>query len=550
MVVSESSAARKNELMASPGSKHRWLAALACIAYALTSLLFQRLQGASQAAFGGYPDEPSHYVSGLLVHDYLVNGSLASPFSYAADYYTHTPFFALGYWPPLFYTAEALWMLVFGVSRPAVLVLIALIDAGSATLLFAHLRRECGNVAAFGAGFMFLLSPIVLWSSGLVMIDLLVTLLSFAAALSFARYMDSRRIGPIVGFSLLTAATLLTKSSGAFLAIVPPAAILVSGRFDIFKRFSFWFAPLFVAVLCAPWFLMTRGLLNRGFEGYQKPESLVTAAQLGIALWGNLLWLLPFALLGAWRLSRAPRPMPGFAAVCLVQPAAVVAMLMLAPVGIEARYLTPAVPPLLVLTMYGIRDVSRLVAISQRTHAMTGLVALLVASMLISTLHRLHPVVADPYRPIVNFVIERDYHSVLVPSNAEGPVIAEISEREPDRTARFLVRPGKLLASIDWNGIKYRPRYQTKEEIQALFDRIPVDALILRTSPPDGALKHEILLRDMVLAFPERWRLVGSFGGPSSQTSYAVYEPLKLRELSQKELANFLGDSLNLAQHR
>ena len=531
-------------------AKYRWLVVLACAVYTFTILFYQGVQGASKTAFGGYPDEPSHYISGLLVRDYLVSGSAMSPIRYATDYYIHVPFFAVGYWPPLFYTAEALWMILFGVSRPAVLVFIALIAAGSATLLFACLRDEFGNLAAFGAGFLFLLSPIVLWGSGLVMTDLLVTFLSFAATIAFARYLDSARMWSMLAFSVLAAATILTKSSGAFLAIVPPLAVLVSHKLNLVRRFSFWVGPLVVAVLCAPWFLLTRGLITRGYEKYQKPGLMDTLGQLGLGLLVNLVWLAPLVLIGAWRLFRGPRPMSGFAAVCLVQPVAVLVFLIMAPVGNEARYLTPALPALLILAMYGMRALADLAPPARRTLVMTGLVASLTGSFVALAAYQLHPVPADPLRPIANFVIERNYHSVLLPADVEGPVIAEISERETDRLASFLVRPSKLLAQTDWNGIVYHALYKTKEGTQALFDRLPLDALIVRMNPPEDAWEHEIMLRDMVLAFPNRWHLVNSFGGVSSPERYAVYEPVKLRELSRQDLAdhlrNLLGQNLAL----
>jgi len=529
--------------------RHPWLLALACAAYTFTILLYQGLQGAPKAAFGGYPDESSHYISGLLVRDYLLSGFSMSPLRYAADYYIHVPFFAVGYWPPLFYTAEALWMILFGFSRPAVLVFIALIAAASATLLFACLRDEFGNLAAFGAGFLFLLSPIVLWGSGLVMTDLLVTLLSFAATLSLARYLDSARMWPMLAFSVLAAATILTKSSGAFLAIVPPLAVLVSHKLNLVRRFSFWVGPLVVAVLCAPWFLLTRGLITRGYEKYQKPGLMDTLGQLGLGLLVNLVWLAPLILIGAWRMFRGPRPMPGFAAVCLMQPAAVLVFLIMAPVGNESRYLTPALPVLMILAMYGIRALADVAPPARRTLVMAGLVVFFIGSFVALAAYRLDPVPADTLRPIANFVIERNYHSVLVPSDSEGPMIAEISEREMDRLAIFLVRPSKLLAQTDLNGLVYPAIYKTKEETQALFDQLPLDGLVVRMNPPEDAAEHEILLRDMILAFPNRWHLVRSFGDASSSAGYAVYEPVKLSELSQQDLADHLRNLLiqNLA---
>jgi hypothetical protein len=528
-----------------PSYRHWWPVVLACVFYTLTIQLYQRVQGAPMAAFGGYPDESSHYISGLLVRDYLMSGSAMSPLRYAANYYIHVPFFAVGYWPPLFYTAEGLWMILFGFSRPAVLVFIALIAAGSATLLFACLRGKFGNMPAFGAGLLFLFSPIVLWSSGLVMTDLLVTFFSFAATLAFARYLDSGRILPMLAFSVLAAATILTKSSGAFLAIVPPAAVLISSKLGLLRRFSFWLGLVVVVVLCAPWFLLTRSLIGRGFQKYQKPGLIDTIGQLGSGLLQNVVWIVPFIVIGIWCLSRGPRPMPSIAAVCLVQPIAVVLFLMVAPVGNEARYLTPALPPLIVLAMYGMHAIADLAAPTQKRLVMTAGIALGAGLLLAVAAHRLHQLPADSLRPMAEFVIARGYHSVLIPADAEGPAIAEISEREPDRLARFLVRSGKLLARTDWTGAEYRALYETKEGIQGLFDELPLDAVIIQMNPRDDAAEHERLLRDMVQAFPNRWRLVCSFISTSSPARYAVYEPVKLRYLSQQDLAYYLQNLLN-----
>ena len=58
-------------------------------------------------------DEPAHYVTGLLIHDYVVKKFPESPLSFAARYYLHYPKIALGVWPPFFHIVEAFWMMVF-----------------------------------------------------------------------------------------------------------------------------------------------------------------------------------------------------------------------------------------------------------------------------------------------------------------------------------------------------------------------------------------------------------------------------------------------------
>src|SRR5947199_3127872 len=55
------------------------------------TVVLQCLGGAYSAEFSGYPDEPSHYLSGLMIRDYLASGFPASPLAYAENYYLHYP---------------------------------------------------------------------------------------------------------------------------------------------------------------------------------------------------------------------------------------------------------------------------------------------------------------------------------------------------------------------------------------------------------------------------------------------------------------------------
>src|SRR5579863_1610264 len=57
-------------------------------------LLLQWRSGAFRAEFSSYPDEASHYMSGLLVHNYLRSGlPLQSPMHFADEFYLRYPYF-------------------------------------------------------------------------------------------------------------------------------------------------------------------------------------------------------------------------------------------------------------------------------------------------------------------------------------------------------------------------------------------------------------------------------------------------------------------------
>ena len=171
----------------------------------------QQWSGAAQAAFDGYPDEPSHYLSGLMVHDYIQGGFPMNPRAYAINYYLHIPFFAMGYWPPLFYVAEGLWMMAVGHSRPDVLLFMALIAALIAATIFGVVRPVLGVTGAFCCALLFLLTPDVISNSSMVMTDTMVVLLSFLSLLALARYFEKGAWRDSILFAFWASCAIMAK---------------------------------------------------------------------------------------------------------------------------------------------------------------------------------------------------------------------------------------------------------------------------------------------------------------------------------------------------
>jgi hypothetical protein len=77
--------------------------------------------GTFHSEFGRYQDEGMHYITGLLVHDFIASGHWTHPMAFAKDYYMHFPKVGLGNWPPGFPLLQSAWAFLFGVSRPALL---------------------------------------------------------------------------------------------------------------------------------------------------------------------------------------------------------------------------------------------------------------------------------------------------------------------------------------------------------------------------------------------------------------------------------------------
>jgi hypothetical protein len=90
-----------------PGIRGAGRMLIAFVVFLALARLVQYKAGAEGAAFGQFPDEPAHFVGGVMVRDYLVTALGQNPVGFARDYYLRLPYFALGVWPPFFYGLEA-----------------------------------------------------------------------------------------------------------------------------------------------------------------------------------------------------------------------------------------------------------------------------------------------------------------------------------------------------------------------------------------------------------------------------------------------------------
>ncbi len=244
--------------------------------------------GASGAAFGGFPDESAHYIGGVLTKEYIARALFRDPVRYAVEYYAHTPYFAIGVWPPMYYLIEGIWMSLFGVGREAVLWLNVISGAALACLIFSIVRASHGTVPGMAAGGMVLAMPAVQWSACLVMVDLACTALAIASLVFLARYFDHPGWRNSLLFGLLAAVTVLTKNSAYFVLFVPAFLIFVRGQWRVLTQRSFWIAPLVFTSLYSPWLLPSRRLLLRRIVGLPDFTPFDVAAHHIASLWSQI----------------------------------------------------------------------------------------------------------------------------------------------------------------------------------------------------------------------------------------------------------------------
>src|SRR5262249_19621101 len=93
----------------------------------------------------------------------------------------------------------------------------------------------------------------------------------------------------------------------------------------------------------------------------------------------------------------------------------------------------------------------------------------------------------------------------------ENMLLSDLVQREP-RPTHFVLRAGKVLASQNWSMGDYSLRYHTPAEVIGYLDSVPVDYVIIDTSPAQYLRKdHLDLLTRAIEERPERWREVGRF---------------------------------------
>ncbi len=112
----------------------------------------QRVAGAAAIGFGNYPDEAAHYLSGLMIRDYLLSGFKQSPIDYVSNYYLHLSMIGIGHWPPFFYVVQAAWMLVYGYTRGDVLIFVAATTALTSLTVCLATRESAGLARSLDHG--------------------------------------------------------------------------------------------------------------------------------------------------------------------------------------------------------------------------------------------------------------------------------------------------------------------------------------------------------------------------------------------------------------
>ncbi len=502
---------------------HRLRAGPACaIALAwVVAVCLQVASGAFGNEFGGHSDEPGHYVTGLMVRDYLAGMHWAHPVQFADNYYGHYPKVALGHWPPFFYVVQAAWTLSFGPSRTSVLLLMSVLTALWAGMLYQAVRADFGDGMGLAMALLLPALPLVQQGTDLLMADTLTGLLCLGAVLLFGKFLDTGRWRSALAFGVVASLAILTKGSGLLLGLVPPLAVVLGRRFGVLKRPAFWCVPVVVAVLCGPWYVATVGLAHNGFArptpGLHFTVPAVSFYGLGLVQMTGV-GVFAVAVLGLF--VKVVRPwwlgsVEGKWATAAALLAALLAFHVTVPVGFESRYLLPAAPLLLMFVAAGMTWLAGRLPARWPAAGRLGGVGLVVALLFAVETFTVPTRPWHGFGPVARELIARpDLRgaTLLVSSDprGEGAFIAEVAGEE-ERPGHTVLRGSKLLGDGDWLGIGYEPLYRTPEALARSLTQAGVSLVVVDTSaPPTADLEHHRMLIDVLEADPRHWRLMSA----------------------------------------
>jgi hypothetical protein len=477
----------------------------------------QILGGAYRCEFGGHPDEAGHYVTGLLIRDFIARGKVGNPMTYAKEYYAHYPKVALGNWPPNFYLIQAACTLPFGAGRTQVLVLMAVLAALVAAVITGMVAHRAPPPVAVACGLVFLLLPLVQTYMGMVMTEPTIALLCLVAVAFWARYLEEGKWTDSVAFGVLAAACILTKGTGMLLAGVPVFSVVLCGRWDLLKRVSFWLAAAVVVVLAGPWTLLTFKLAKEGWEGGGPSFAFTLSAipyylgKLHESLGSPLLLLAAMGMAIAFRRIWQDGTRAGLEVSVVSLVLSVLALQFVVPCGHEARHLIPALAGCCVLAAFGVQDIWDLLGktrLGRRAEA-SLLGVLLVAVFLLQTFEIPQKGYAG-FQPLAEQILAApaDADTVLFVSSdarGEGMFISEIAMRER-RLGHVVHRASKLLASSSWSGQDYEAKAEDAAQLIRVLAEARVGLVVIDTTVPKRRLAkmpHHVLLEQVAESTPE-----------------------------------------------
>jgi hypothetical protein len=544
----------------------------------LAVAVMQIAGGSYRTDLATHPDEAAHFVTATCLLDYFKIGFGAPPIAFAESYYAHFPKVAFGHWPPAFSAIQALWYAIVGATPASGILLVGLIAAITAFVLFARIERFYGVwTAALSVGVFFSL-PVVRNSVSLLMPDLLAGVLMMLGVFTFCDGLRSGARRSWMASAFWGVAAVLTKESAFSLGFFVPVALIAirnQTRRRLTGRAVNWqiCVGFCLAVLLTLTIYEVTGVLRlRSFPAFIDLAGARARASFLLVFLRMVPWaVFAVAALGALGATvenrRAIRRCGVYELGAMLWLVVWLMSQVLFRDGTENRYFLPAILPLIMLFAAGLESVSSWIAVRMdRVIARPGWAATAAARLLAAAI-AVVCVASGPadtlrhrtgYDQVAASLPAADVAPVILISSdpsGEGALIVARLVRDDAREG-IVLRASKMLASSDWVGRRYRLLTSSAQEVRDLLDTIPVQFIVMDMNGfvDEGTRPHHRLLEQTMKEAPEQFQLVGSaplvLDNRRVDGAIQIYENLKARgrhpDTVRIPMAETLGRTLEL----
>ena len=424
----------------------------------------------------------------------------------------------------MFYAIQSIWYMVFGVDPRSLILLLGVVTALIASLLFWRMNQRHGFVIASVTVGIFLGTTSVQQATLIVGSDSLVTLFCFLAVLAYLDLMRSGRVRSLAAFAAFAFLGLLTKGTALPLALFALMAPVLARRTAVFRSRAIWVTGIVIGVIVGPLYLASLQLGKHAALGDLISYLAYPSTRLFVlGQFANITSpvVLAVAVLGLRALvdrnvtASALADRRDDAAAALAWVLAVLGFHVFTPITGETRYLLPTLVAVLMLFADGLRTL-RDALLARWRRAPAAFVPVAIGVLALATQLMPLPVLITGYGAVARSFPTKDIPPVrvLISSNAqgEGAFVAGRLVHDANRTSSVL-RAYKLLADDDWFGKAYRLKVETVGAVREVLSKDDVGFIVVDDygQPPDSAQAHHQLLRQTMAAYPNEFTLIGQF---------------------------------------
>ena len=494
----------------SPKPSFRFL----CLAYlcaVLVGALAVFVAKSYQSGFSG-ADEPSHFLNGYFVADYMAHHFGSNPMGAATDFYVHYPKISIGHWPPAYYGILGLVFLVLPPTLPAIFAVNVLFAALPAIGVAAALSMLADRRAALAGALVYAVTPLVLEGHVMFMADQPLTACLVAATAVWIAFSVRPRWGSALVFALLAATAVLIKGNGWLVVFIPVFHILLTANWKLLLSVRLYVAAALAAAIVVPWYMLTAKIAADGFN-YQAGLPYATKALLynlqalgrNVTPVGGLLAL--YAIVAEFRARRADPARWTIVSAVISLLLATLLLQSLVPVDIVERYMAPALPAVVVLAVLG---AVRLLAHLRAGMAAPAFAVLAVAMAVPGIVHLVQraPKADTGIAAVTDRLAAAKPVLTVIDGSAstEGWFIADMAVHD-SALRGYVVRASKLLADSNFMGTTYSLKYRDTADVLAELHRLGVQHVVIVREGGKDAFPHSAQMRAALARADSGFRL-------------------------------------------